>query len=152
MGSFSSRGILFIGLSILFLLGGLVCLAIGIVYDVKYATYPTAQAVVVHVDYKYDDEGELMACPTYRYEVNGYAYETKSKAYESAWASPKEGSTKTIRYNPDKPSEILDSAILCIVLTVLGVAAIVGGAAVLITKLRASKRVTSNNISYDDDV
>ncbi len=152
MRSLLSNGILFIGLSILFLIGGLVCLAFGIVYDVRYATYPTAEAVVVDVDYKYDDEGDLLACPTYRYEVDGYQYEMKSNGYESAWSSPKEGSTKTIRYNPNKPYEIIDSIVLCIVLTVLGVATTAAGAGVLFTKLRTRKHAATNNNFTDNGV
>ena len=152
MRSLVNNEILFMGLSILFLIGGLICLAIGIVYDVRYATYPTATAVVVNVDYQYDDEGDLMACPTYRYVVDGHAYETKSKGYESAWSCPKEGSTKTIRYNPNRPGEILDSVILCIILTVLGVAATAGGVGALIAKLRIDKKRVTNNIPADDGV
>lgn len=115
----------------IFILVGILCMAIGIQKSIQYKekvkTYKKTQGIFINSkEIEPEDFQEEMEASnstyilTYAYEVNGKIY-TVSTDYETAFI-PEEGSKKTVLYNPDNPEEaIIEGNTSSIFVLILGI-------------------------------
>jgi hypothetical protein len=130
----AAAGVLFTGVSYLFLAD-----------DIKSREWPSAPAVVTVVNRSTNSDGDQMYRPTVEYEVGGVTYQKTSPSSSSSAVSV--GDERTIRYNPDSPSEgviAMSGADWFIILfPIVGIGLILGSIVGFIKSVRRGKTINS---------
>ena len=132
--------ILVLIITFVFAVAGVFLLYTGVVNVIKQTKYEEVEATIISVRtyWKTDKEDgsvTLMAVPTYEYYVDGIRYEIESEVSTSANIAPAVGDKVTIKYNPEKPSEIMSASWIVIMFFVMGIAFFAMGTIVFVRTL-----------------
>jgi hypothetical protein len=130
----AAAGVMFTGASYLFLAD-----------DIKSREWPSAPAVVTNVSRSTNSDGDQMYRPTVEYKVSGVTYQNTSPSSSSSAVSI--GDERTIRYNPNSPSEgviaMSGTDWFIILFPIVGIGLILGSIVGLIKSVRRGKAIKS---------
>lgn len=114
-------------------------------YNLKNEKFIETNAIVIEHVSKKNDDGNTVTALIIQYEVDGKTYTKNDNTYTS---NPKKiGSTITIKYNPDKPSETLfGKTILNYILLILGSGFVFIGVITSIVIYKVSKETNKQEV------
>lgn len=142
----NSSNIMVLIITAIFAIAGGALLYGGTASVVSHYEYEEVDATVISVrTYNKKDDGTLMAVVTYEYYVNGVRYEVESKSATSVNVSGIVGDVVKVRYNPEKPTDIITMEWTVIFFFIMGVIFLAVGTTIFIQTIRGKMQWTTSS-------